>query len=82
MGRELKSVNLTMKITPSDKTAIDRAALRAGMSTSSFVRACTLTVLVSQADPHALRQLLRGATALFMGLTAKYPSGRKATLAG
>lgn len=78
MAKELKTQFITVKVTPSDKAAIIRAAERAGMYPSEFMRAATLTVMVAHADPHALKQLLRGAQSLFLSLTDKSIGGRKA----
>ena len=46
-------------MTPDDKRAIEAAATNAGMTTSEYVRACTLMMMVLDLDPHAVRALGR-----------------------
>ena len=49
-------------MTPDDKRAIEAAATNAGMTTSEYVRACTLMMMVLDLDPHAVRALGQGLT--------------------
>lgn len=70
--REKKTVIFSVAVTPRDLIAIDRAAARAGFSRSGYMRACTLTIMVSQLDSHALAELgsglVEGFSKLFLAL--------------
>jgi hypothetical protein len=52
---------MEVRLTPGDKRAIERAAGKAGMTASEYVRACTLATMALGFDPHGLRMLAREA---------------------
>jgi hypothetical protein len=60
--REARTERLEVRLTPADKEAIERGAAKFDMTSSEFVRAATLMMLVLEFDPHALRALGRGMT--------------------
>ena len=56
-----RSVTLTVKVTEGDAEAIRKAAAKAEMTVSEFMRASTLMMMVLDANEHALKLLARGA---------------------
>jgi hypothetical protein len=56
-----RSVTLTVKVTEADADAIKKAAAKAEMTVSDFMRASTLMMLVLDGNDHALKLLARGA---------------------
>ena len=57
---EPKTVIVGVRLSPRDRAAIDKAAVKAHMNTSQFMRACTLTMMAADLDGHALRMLAVG----------------------
>jgi len=61
MARETRSAYIPVRVTPSDKVAIEKAAERLEVSTSEFIRAATLAYMALRMDKHALSAVLTGA---------------------
>ena len=77
--REVKSDRLELRLTPKDRQAIERAAKRAGMGISEYGRACILTMMVTQLDPHAIEELGKGIAVAAARLVSKLHGGRLVT---
>lgn len=60
MKREDKTERMTVRLSVRDVAAIEKGAARAGMASSEYMRACTLTMLLLDLDPHAFKMLGRG----------------------
>ena len=58
--REPRTERIDVRVTAADKDALERAAAKYDMTTSEYVRACAVFVLLIGADPHGLRMLGRG----------------------
>jgi mobilization protein NikA len=58
-----KTELIMVRLTRSDRTAIEKAAVRSGMNLSEYMRACTLTMMLTELDPHAFRCLGQGISA-------------------
>jgi uncharacterized protein (DUF1778 family) len=63
-----RSVTLTVKVTEADADAIKKAAAKAEMTVSDFMRASTLMMMVLDANEHALKLLGRGALRVTVGV--------------
>jgi uncharacterized protein (DUF1778 family) len=60
--REPRTERIDVRVTPDDKEALERAAHKYEMTVSEYMRACTLTMMLLDLDPHAFRAVKRGAT--------------------
>ncbi len=59
--RDAKTEILVIRLTPEDKTAIEKAAEKEEMSTAEFLRAAALAYMALRLNKHALNAVLRGA---------------------
>lgn len=76
--REPKVERLVCRVTTKDKVAIEKAAARSGMNLSEYMRACTLTMMVAEFEPHALRVLGSGIAEAVSQLAGKLKMDRRA----
>lgn len=60
MGKAPRSEYMTIRLSERDVAAIKKAAERAGMTVSDYVRAATLTTMALKFNPHALQMLASG----------------------
>lgn len=71
MPRETKSVLIPVRFTPSDKVAIEKAAVAEEMSSSEYVRSAVLAYMALRMDRHALQSALRGGMELLKEFEAE-----------
>ena len=60
--REPRTERIDVRVTPDDKEAIERAAEKYEMTASEYLRACTITMMALDLDPHAVRTVRRNVT--------------------
>jgi uncharacterized protein (DUF1778 family) len=79
MAFKAKTENVNVRLSPEDKLAIERAATKAGMTVSEYIRACTLAMMVTEFDSHALKMLVAGVSDAVTELAGKMKLQRKMT---
>jgi hypothetical protein len=57
--REARTERMEVRLTPADKVAIEQAAAKVDMTSSEYLRAAALTMMLLDLDPHAFRTLAR-----------------------
>lgn len=71
MSKESKSEILMVRLTPSDKVAIAKAAAREEMSSAQYIRAAVLAYMALTLNKHALNAALEGAKGMLQELEAE-----------
>jgi hypothetical protein len=60
MAKEDRTELITIRVTPRDRRAFEKAAAKDGMTLSEFVRAAALGYMALSLNPHGLRSLAQG----------------------